>query len=538
MNDPCKIAISNSAVIRASRVAFGVFFTLTLACLCPVPSRGQAAASGSLFHEEVIGEVSPGAEVKHTAVGDHHLAWAEKQGGKYIVRLDGKQQGDSYDAVDFLAFSRDESHLTFSGKRGSEWIVVMDGQPRANGYTYTTSVTFQPQGSAMAYGACRGKKCHLVVDGTETGAEYEEISYARYSRDGKRIAYLAKRSKKWVAVVDGKELGPEFEQVWFSNWGFTRSGGRFLVTGRNGSKWFHEVDGIPTPAFDALSRIVMSRDEQHYAYCGADSKGGMKKQKVLGTVVKDGQVVASYEGQGMVGNWSIFAGSHEYMVGGVRELTTDFHGVSSAQFDPEGKLVYAARRDRGDVAVFHGGEAGAGFDEILSPVIFTPDSAHFAYVARLHGDFVEVRDNKVVRTLEGGKRGATDVAWIALSPDAAHLAYETVSGGQQYKAAQTPRAYRSVVIDGQSGREYNAIAIRNFGFDADGHHSFYEVIGADGDRDLLNIDGHDSRLYDSVANPEIAADGKSITFVARDGSRFLRVSYTLAGGSGAETAQR
>jgi hypothetical protein len=121
-------------------------------------------------------------------------------------------------------------------------------------------------------------------------------------------------------------------------------------------------------------------------------------------------------------------------------------------------------------------------------------------VARQGQDFVEVRDNKPILTIPAGKRGATSVGWIAISPDAAHLAYETISGGRNYKAAVTMRAFRTAVIDGQSGPDYNALGLADFNFDPDSHHYFYEVIGAEGDRDLVNVDGHESRLYDAVAN--------------------------------------
>jgi hypothetical protein len=117
-----------------------------------------------------------------------------------------------------------------------------------------------------------------------------------------------------------------------------------------------------------------------------------------------------------------------------------------------------------------------------------------------------------------------------ISADGAHLAYETISGGANFKAGQTPRALRTAVVDGESGPEYNALAMVNFAFAPDASHYFYEVIGADAKRDLVNVDGHESRLYDSVANARYVTDSKTIEFVALDGSRFLRVSYNLAAG--------
>jgi hypothetical protein len=492
------------------------------------PSHPQSNQPASLFHEDVLAELTPGAEAKFVLVGNHHLAWVEKQNDKRTLHLDGKQIGGSFDDIKYLQFSRDESRLAFFGKRSSEWLFVLDGQEHSNRYTTPTAISFQPDGDSFAYCECKGKKCRLVVDGAETGAEYDDISYPQYSPDGKRIAFLAKRSKKWVAIVDGKELGSDLDEIWSTSWGFSRGGGRFFFSGRVKSFWVHVVDGSPTPGFEIISPIAFSRDGKHYAYGGADSKGGFKKQKIFGTIVKDGQTIATYEGKGMAGSWSALGGSTETMVGGIHDLTTDFHGVSTPEFDPNGKLVYAARRDKGDVAVFQGSDAGPGFDEILSPIIFTEDSQHFAYVARRGQDFVEVRDNGSILAIHAGKRGATSVGWIAISLDASHLAYETISGGRYFKAAGTLRAYRTAIVDGQSGPDYNALGLADFGFDPDSHHFFYAVIGAEGDRDLVNIDGHESRIYDAVANTRYMPDGKTIAFVARDGSRFLRVTFALS----------
>jgi hypothetical protein len=501
---------------------------LTLPLLFLSPSHSQSTQSAAPFHEEVLAELTAGAEAKQTLVGNHHLAWIEKLGDKRSVRLDGQQLGSAYEDIKYLQFSRNESRLVFFGKRSRAWYFVDDGKEDSKAISSATAVAFQPDGPSLAYGECNEHACRLVIDGKESAAEYDDISYPRYSPDGKHLAFLAKRSKKWVGVLDGKELPGEVDEAAFASWGFSRGSGRFFMSGRVKSTFIHIVDGTPTPGFDVISRIAFTRDGSHYAYGGADAKGGFKKQKIFGTIIKDGQPVVTHEGKGMMGSWSGLGGSTEAMVGGIHDLSTDFHGVSSPEFDPNGKLVYAARRDKGDVAVFQGSDVGPGFDEILSPVIFTESSEHFAYVARQGQDFVEVRDNKPILTIPAGKRGATSVGWIAISPDAAHLAYETISGGRNYKAAVTMRAFRTAVIDGQSGPDYNALGLADFNFDPDSHHYFYEVIGAEGDRDLVNVDGHESRLYDAVANTHYLPDGKTIAFVARDGSRFLRVTYTLS----------
>jgi hypothetical protein len=477
-----------------------------------------------------MGEMSPGGEYKRAFVGNFHLAWAESLGGTITVRLDGKQQGQTYKDANHLNFNHDESHFAFFGQRtDSSWVLVLDGQEKSPEYKMVSAIAFQPDGSSYVYGACQEKKkCKLVVDGQETGAEYQEISFPKYSRDGKRLAYLGKREKKWIAIVDGKESGPELDDFWGSFWGFTRDGSHFFVAGQIRANWMYVLDGQAGPPFGVLSPLSFSADGQHYTYGASAAKLGFKKQKITGSILVDGQIVASYEGKGMSGAFAQGLGRFsETLAAGVRDFSPDFHGVSSPHFNLEGKLVYAARRDKGDVAVFVGSEAGTGFDEILSFVAFSDDSKHFAYVARQGKDFVEVRDNVPGKAFSSSRHEASDVPWIALNDDATHLAYETVSGGNQFKAGQTSRALRTMVLDGQQGPEYDALSLRNFRFTEEGKHFFYEVVGAKGNRDLVNVDGHESQLYDFVISGRFVPHSKTMSFVARDGRRFLLVSAAL-----------
>lgn len=520
----------SAVVCRAAAVCITLFCLRTPATSLfgrrtQTPAPPLAAAA---FHEEVIAEMTPGSKYEAAFVGNKHLAWVEKRVSTQIVLLDGKQQGGAYDDVKHLGFNDDESHFVFFAKRNSSWVLVLDGQEHSSEYSKITSLEFQPAGNSYTFCACIKKKCRLLVDGVETGAEYTDISYPKYSRDGKRLAFLGKHDKKWIANVDGKEVGPELDYIWGSAWGFTRDASRFFVAGRIKANWMYSIDGQLGPGFEVISYLRFSPDGHHHAYGGAIAKGGFKKQKTIGTITMDGQPTATYEGKGMAGGFVQALGRFsESLAVGVRELSPDFHGISTPQFNPDGKLVYAARRDKGDVAVFVGTDAGPGFDEVLSPVAFSEDSQHFAYVARDGDNFVEVRDNVPGRSFTSTRHKASDVQWIVINRDAAHLAYETVSGGNQYMAGATTRALRSVVIDGQSGPEYDALNISRFGFAKDTLHYFYEVHGAKGDRDLVNVDSKESKLYDWVTYTRFTDERKTVTFVARDGARFLRVSAAL-----------
>src|SRR5262249_49589332 len=139
-------------------------------------------------------------------------------------------------------------------------------------------------------------------------------------------------------------------------------------------------------------------------------------------------------------------------------------------------------------------------------------------------EFIPVLDGPSGAHFAPGKRGATQVGWIALK-DKDHVAFESVSGGRVFKAGETARALRTVVLDGGALKEYDAFNISYFEFGDAGHYSFV-VRGASGSNDLINIDGHESRLYSDVLRTHPAEEGKSATYVARDGSRFFRVTYS------------
>lgn len=485
----------------------------------------QDAASG--FREEVMAEADPNAKFKDVRVfWDNHLAWVEESSGKRKLFLDGKQQGKVYDDIAGLLFSSDGAHFGFLGKRGPEWALVLDNQEHSETYAKVSPLSFQPHGSSYSYGGCQEKSCQLFIDGAASGAMYEDISYPQYSPDGKRLAFFGKRGQKWIAVVDGKELGPEADSFWGLAWGFTTDGHRFCAAEQFGKKWAYVIDGISEPAFDALSPIAFDRDDRHYAYIGASFSW-----KNAGTIVLDGEARQTYE------------------LGKPNEILTYVHGVrnfkplgiSAPEFNSEGKLVYSVLRHKGNEAVFVGDEAGPGFDEILSRVVFSRNSEHFAYVARRGNLFEEIHDNKPGLTaqqgtevstarrlfLGGGRRRPTNVGWIEMSPDGRHLSYEIISGFAQYLEGNTQRALRSVVMDGQVLQEYNALGIGDLMSNENTVHYLYEVRGASGDRDLINIDGHESRLYDAVAGGHFSADKKTVIFAAIDGRRVLRVTYQL-----------
>lgn len=492
-------------------------------------AQAEVPVAARAFHEEVIGQIAPGSSFKDIRMSGAHIAWVEEAEGKQTVRLDGKLQGGTYDAVKFAGFGPGARHFVFFGKRGSSWVLVLDGHEQAEQYDKVSAVSFSPEGDSYAFVACQAEKCQLNVGGTKSGPVYDDFSYVRYSNDGKKLAFLGKRDGRWFAVVGGKELGPGLKDVWPSFWGFTEDGSRFYVAGRLDGKWTYIVDGKPGPDFDVISPIAFSPDGRHYAYGGTIVKGGALKKKTIGTIVVDGKPGESYEGSGMAGSLSLIGGAWEHMRGGVRPLSVNFHGVSTPQFNDAGKIVYEVRRGKGEVAVMIGDESGPTFHNIVSPIVFSRDSQQVIYFAEYKGELQEVRNHRVVQNFlpSKGKRPTTLVPWVQMRHDGSHLAFEIVRGGTGYSQGKTTRALRSVVWEGKAGPEYDANGIGNFHATRDAKHYLYEVVGARGDKDLVNVDGLESALYNDAWAPHFSGDEKEAIFIARQGQRLLRVTLPL-----------
>lgn len=97
---------------RHERMWLSLFSCGALVCMAPLfaqqkaqPPQLRNAASGAGFHEEVLGELSPGSELQSAGNTADHLAWIEKQAGKRAVQLDGKQQGGVYEDAKYLHFT-------------------------------------------------------------------------------------------------------------------------------------------------------------------------------------------------------------------------------------------------------------------------------------------------------------------------------------------------------------------------------------------------------------------------------------------------
>ena len=557
---------------------FAAGICLLLFAAVSAPARSELNASSARkpsgdaarFHETSIGKIPGGSQLVDLQAAADQVAWVEHKPStdKWLVRRNGEQQGAKYDGVKYLEFSSDGAHLAFFGQRGSKWVLVLDGQERSPEYVDVTPVVFQPHGTSWAYGACAmDQSCQLVVDGRATGEAYEQVSFPQYSLDGKRIAYLSETKEKWTPVVDGKPLGPPAEA--YSYWGFSPNGAHFFVCGDvKKVGWTYVLDGHPGPGFSVVGPIAFSNDGKDYAYGASEVQYGFAKNKLSGTVVVDGKAGSSFQGGGLVGEWTVLLNAPImaaeiygntgfisffllYPASGARVLAPRVYGVSDASFDGKGNVAYAARRGSKDVVVIDGDQAGPQFDDVVSDIVFTKDGLHSAYVALRGRDFVEVHNDQVTKVLSLDSPPVSDplksdedsgankpapappdpnlfsVAWTRMTEDGNHFAYQVVHGGPSFRVGKTSHARRIVVLDGQPGKRYNADGISTLDFSDDAKHYWYTVSGADGKRSLVVVDGDESKLYNDLTEAHLDDTRKSVIFFGRSGARILRITCAL-----------
>ncbi len=452
--------------------------------------------------EELLGEkdaLTPAKDDEDTASPDgRRVAWIATRGQKRVVVVNGQQHGTEFDKVRWVLFSGDSQHLLYEGKRDNKWLMVVDGKEGAT-YDDITSPYLSPDGQRVVYAAKRHKKWVMVVDGKEDEHEWDDILTVAVSPDARRFAYVARRGGNYIVVVDGKE----------------------------------------GPKCDIVGGLTFSRDSRRIAYAAARVKVTFGGQKTEGFVVVDGQQGPVFEGR-VGGLGKALTGTREELVEGYFDsLWPAWHGVSSPVFSPDGTHVaYAARRDKNEMVATLDGEPGPKFEAILSAPVFSPDSQHVAYVALENGKVGLVLDTSKVTAVArkgaflGGLNSEVRPGEFAnrptFSPDSRRVAYVWVRGGSWYGKGLTRRARRQVFLDGQPGKEYDAVGLSDLTFSPDSQHFAYETHDIGNDVSLVVVDGQEGKHYDAVMPDSISVtDQKTVTYVAREGRKFYRVTQPV-----------
>ncbi len=215
--------------------------------------------------------------------------------GKFFAVIDG-QEGKAYENVEKLIFSPDSNHFAYKAKREQKEFVILDGKENSN-YDSLGDFLFSPDSLELAYVDGRGSwkkedqgrgshprfkttfKGEYFVDGTTHRASYDakirtynEVSNLVFSPNSRRLAYIVKNESDGCrVVVDGRE-SKEYDRIEAVTFSLDSRHFMFIADNKlilDGQ----EITKVVLPPDFSSSKLILSPDNEHYAYIANESSG-------------------------------------------------------------------------------------------------------------------------------------------------------------------------------------------------------------------------------------------------------------------------
>lgn len=374
---------------------------------------------GTKIDPVVMAPIEQGAAF---AVSPHgvHVATASRAGSRPVIIYDGVP-GPKFDQI-FLqdgahgvAFSPDGNHWAYCGAQGQDWVVMRDGQEYVRGHgaangtvnlSYCHDMHFTSNSKHLYFlsvddASNVSSASRFVFDGKASppGADGDFRSYS-FSRDGDHVAYIwtdptSRTGARWQLIVDGQPSQfPGSAPQWSAD-------SKHLFTKRNAN--------APGPRGGSVVEVFL------------DGKPYMRADQVTLNIPPAGDMVVAQV-------WRSGQPQTQFLVAGGKVVPgSELPGnkINQVTFSPDGRHFGAVFYNaNGQSAAFIDGKKGEYYTRLdgnnltgnNSPLIFTADSAHSAYLAysgQVNGQFL-VFDGQE----NGPVIGAT---WGVVSPVGGHL---------------------------------------------------------------------------------------------------------------------
>ncbi len=437
------------------------------------PAQGQNTVNhsgaftpppGTKVDPAVMAPIEQGASF---AVSPHgvHVATMSHQGSRVVLIYDGTP-GPRFDLV-FLqdgahgvVVSPDGNHWAYCGSQGQEWVVMRDGQEylrgqgAANGQvnlSYCHDMHFTSNSKHLYFfsvvdASNVSSPSRFVFDGkgSAPGADTDLRNYA-FSKDGDHYAYIWSdpnyRTGRWQMIVDGQAWSlPGSAPQWSadSKHLFTK---RTVQAGgpRGGNVQEVFLDGTPYMKADNVTLNIHPVGDMVVAQIWRSS------QPPTQSLVIGGKVVPGSE---LPGN-----------------------RINQVTFSPDGRHFGAVFSDaNGRQSAFIDGRKGEDYTRLdgngltgnSSPLIFTADSAHSAYLG------YSAQPNTQFLIFDGRENGLSQsTTWAVTSPVGGHLmtaGYGQVTlDGQILKLANDPRSEQASNLSFSPDGNHYAFVIRERG---------------------------------------------------------------------------
>jgi Tol biopolymer transport system component len=447
------------------------------------PTPDQAKLEGA----ELFKKVSPAVALVRIATREELLRHNQQLSTKRCKVVVNDVEGDDYNEIDVnnVVFSPDSSRLAYYTSKGnSDATVVVDGKPERR-YGWVRAMTFSPDSKRLAYVISVNTKKRVVLDGKE-GKEYDWVgagpslsSGPVFSPDSRRLAYVGPRDEEDSKRGAGR---PKFYTV---------------VHGPEG-----EVEEFESPEGSIPGPPIFSPDGRRLVYSVLGDSAGREGRNWH--VVLDSKAEKTYQLKEIPidqFNMPVFSPDS-------RRLAYSVHYTATANKQDHWRAVINGREEKEYPGGPYANRAG-GF----SMPLFSPDSKHVAYhAAQAVTGGPRKRDCFVVKDgVECQHYGWTDR--FVFSPDSAHFAY---------LAGNPPR----VVLDGKEGKEYKRIASPIFSSDSRHlvYHASHGARAGDKCAWLIVADGVEGGVYEY---PERMGQPPPPAFDGPDAFHFIAVPFRV-----------
>ena len=523
------------------------------------------AAEKLTITEKLLAEKSPQSSPKDKedflSPDGEKITWRDKRGSKWVVMVNGEEEGRLYSKVEYIIFSPDSQHLVYRAKNGSTWTMVLDGEDQGGKYKELGNPRFSPDSQRLAYRAKLGKEWVAVVDG-EPGTAYRKIGRIVFSPDSQHYAYTARIGKQWRIVRDGVE-GPLYDSVGPPR--FTPDSEGIVYPIKIIDSWMLSVDGrkFGPPRKNGYRVLGFTPDEEELIYAGWGGRGMMtlfigkkagplvhmvalpilfgngkhkvlyaaaeieltwRGERALGRIVIDGVESPVYEAHIAGDNGTLWRGP-------IPHFAPRWHGVSEPELSPDGDHVaYIVRRKDGDYQVVLDDQPGPQYHGIPCGPSFNPEGKLF-YVAQEEGVLILIVDGKREDEFTwAGVDACTDILFTA---DGEHFIYTAVQGGRWFESGFTARGKRRVFVDGIPGAVYDAkgtgsLIVMQTGETIHLSYAVHENKLGSVVFSLVVQDGLEGKRYDRVFGGTLMyEDDRTVTYLAQRGRKFFRVTQSL-----------
>jgi len=353
-------------------------------------------------------------------------------------------------------------------------------------------VVVSPDGRRLAVPVWRDGGQVVICDG-KAGPKCDEVKNLTFSGNGRVLIYAASKNNVWF-VVSGRKAGPTHPFLMGPSVSYNGRCVAYYASGE-GQTGTVFVNGAPQKGPKAVSTVTPVVSRSGRVAFSARATGTFDKPLPLGSTGGHRNPVWGYTDT---------VNRTLYMMCD-RKRGQLFHDLRTPVFSPDSAhLAYAARLENKWFIICDKDKVSEALNDVSAPV-WSPNSRKLAYAASVGGRWFVVSG----RTKYGP---FGEVGVMAFSDRGSHLGFAARTGGQW-----------TLFCDGKKGPEYDEI--HWVGFSKNERHLACAV--EKGNRWMMVVDGVEAPGHDQIYVPEQAGGARSLCYVAVDDgkARCVEVSW-------------